>query len=115
MKKHIVVSLIFCFVLSVVGLGCGTKPAASSKEAITASAAFKTAQEKVNYLIAQAKAFYNAKDFQQAVDLAQYVLRYVDTNSQEAKSLLEKAKAELAAMAQKKVSDFKKNLGVTTK
>jgi len=39
--------------------------------------------------------------------VAQYVLNYLDRNSQEAKNLLEKAKSELAALAQKKLDELK--------
>jgi hypothetical protein len=90
--------------------GC-TKKAASSTEAIEASKALQSAGQKVDYLINQAKAFYNSKDFQQAIDISQYILAYVDKNSTEAKSLLEKAKADLSAMGQKKLDELKGKIG----
>ena len=71
----------------------------------------KTAQEKANYLISQAKAFYNSKQFQSAVDLGQYVLNRIDANSQQAKDLIAKAKEQLQAAAQKAAGNMNKLLG----
>lgn len=101
----------------VVGLGfglllnCGcTKKAASSSEAIQNAQALKTVQEKVDYLMNQAEAFYNSKEFQQAIKTAQYVLSNLDRNSQAAKDLIERAKAQLQAAAQKAAGDVSKKL-----
>lgn len=111
MRKGLLLSLIICVAIAGVSfLGC-TKKAASSTAAIEASKALGSAQQKVEYLVAQAKAFYNSKDFQQAIDIAQYILAYIDKNSAEAKSLLDKAKADLAAMGQKKLDDLKGKIG----
>lgn len=101
MKKALLVGIIIC-------LGCGmlvsagcAKKAASVSEAIQNSEAFKTVQEKANYLISQAQAFYNSKEYQQAIDTAQYVLGKIDSNSQQARDLIEKAKTQLQAAAKK--------------
>ncbi len=107
--------IIACFAVLVlcasIGLaGCGEKKAASSQEAINASKAMQTVKEKADYLIGQANAFYNSKEFQQAIDVAQYVLTYVDKNSQDAQSLIEKAKNQLAALAQKKADELKSKM-----
>jgi hypothetical protein len=87
--------------------GCSGKKAASVSEAIQASKAMQTVQQKLDYLTGQAKAFYSSKDFQQTVDVAQFILAYVDKNSQEARNLIEKAKSELTALAQKKAEELK--------
>ncbi len=42
--------------------------------------------------------------------MAQYVLTYVDKNSQDAQSLIEKAKNQLAALAQKKADELKSKM-----
>lgn len=91
--------------------GCAQKKAASSGEAIKASESLQTVDQKVNYPIDQAKAFYNSREFQKAVDVARYVLRNLDKDSQPAKDLLEKATAQLKATAQKTMSDVKQKLG----
>jgi len=104
--------MLACFIaMTFVLVGCGPQKEESSAAAITAAKAMETAQEKVNYLMGQAKAFYNSKDFQGTVDIAQYVLRYLDKDSQAAKTLLEKAKEALASAAKAAASDVKKKMG----
>ena len=78
---------------------------ASANDAIKIAQSLKTVQEKADYLMKQAEVFYNSKEFQQAIQTAQYVLSNLDKNSQPAKSLIEKAKAQLQAAAQKAVGD----------
>ncbi|MFA5355927.1 MAG: tetratricopeptide repeat protein [Candidatus Omnitrophota bacterium] len=110
MKKILFLGIIVC-------LGCGmflatgcAKKAASASEAIQNSKTLKTVQEQADYLISQAQAFYNSKEFQQAIQAAQYVLANLDKNSQPAKDLIEKAKAQLQAIAQQTVGDVKSKI-----
>lgn len=111
MKRFIVMVLIFALFLTFFTCGCAKqKKAASSKEAIESAKTLTTVEAKVNYLLQQARAFYNSKDFQQTIDIAQYILTYLDKNSQEAKSLLEKAKEQLSALVQKEADTFKKKI-----
>ena len=71
----------------------------------------ETAQEKADYLLGQAKAFYSSDKFQEAVDTAKYILRYLDKDSQEAKALFEKALDGLKAKAKETVEGATKKLG----
>jgi hypothetical protein len=101
MKKALLLGLVICLSCGMLlSAGC-TKKSVSSNEAIQNSQSFKTIQEKVNYLVNQAQAFYNSKEYQQAVNVAQYVLNNLDKNSQQAKDLIEKAKAQLQDAVQK--------------
>ena len=109
MKKILVLLLIAGLSFGIALTGCGQK-AESSGEAINTAKTMETVQEKTQYLIGQAKAFYSSKEFQDAVDVAQYVLRYLDKDSQEAKNLLAKAKEALTAKAKSAVADVKKQL-----
>ncbi|MBN3037947.1 MAG: hypothetical protein JW869_00855 [Candidatus Omnitrophica bacterium] len=102
----ICVALLFSFCFA----GCGAKKAESSKAAIEQAKTMETVEQKADYLIGQAKAFYSSKEFQDAIDVAQYILRYLDKDSQEAKDLVNKAKDALAAQAQKVMEDAKKGL-----
>jgi len=111
MKRFSLVFILIGLVFSLVIAGCTQKKAASSQEAIKTSQALETAEEKVDYLVGQAKAFYNSKDFQDAIDVAQHVLRYLDKDSTEAKALLEKAREQLEALAKEAVEDVKKKVG----
>ena len=111
MNKLLVVMFAGCLVVGLILTGCGEKKVASSKEAIQTAKAMETTQEKVDYLIGQAKAFYNSKEFQGAVDITQYILRYLDKDSQAARDLLDKAKSQLTAAAKGAVEDVKKGFG----
>jgi len=116
MKKQLVMLLACCAFVVLGAAGCAQeKTAASSGEAINTAKAMATVEEKVDYLVGQANAFYKSDDFQQAVDVAQYILSKVDSESREAKNLLEKAKSALAAKAQQAVDkvagDVKNKLG----
>jgi len=111
MKNLIVLTLVVAVSLSLTLTGCGAKKAESSKEAITQAKAMETTEEKAAYLISQAKAFYNSKEFQGSVDIAQYVLRYVDRDSEAARDLLDKAKDALAEEMKKAASEAKTNFG----
>ena len=110
--KNVLSLLMVCVVVfSFAVAGCGVKKAESSSAAINASKAMSTTPEKVSYLIDQAKAFYSSKNFQEAVNIAQYVLNNIDNNSLDAKNLIEKAKAELAKAGQQKLDEMKNKLG----
>ena len=110
--KSVLSLLMVCVVIfSFAVAGCGAKKAESSSAAIDMSKAMTTTPEKVKYLIDQAKAFYSSKNFQEAVNIAQYILNNIDKNSMDAKNLIEKAKAELAKAGQQKLDEMKNKLG----
>ena len=104
--------LVGCIILSFAAAGCGAQKAESSRTAIDTTKAMQTVQEKTDYLISQAKAFYNSKDFQGAVDIAQHILKYLDKDSQAAKDLLAKAKDQLTAQAQGMLDQAKKDFQI---
>ena len=108
-------SILLMMVLMLIGAGmsgCAQQPkSANAKEAIDQSKSMKTVEEQAKYLVGQANAFLNSQNFDQAVQTAKYVLANVDANSQDAKSILEKATAEMKRMAQQKVEEMKKSMG----
>lgn len=111
MRRAIVYVMIGLCILSFAAVGCAKK-AASSQEAIQTSEVMKTAQEKTDYLTGQAKAFYNSKDYQDAVQTAQYVLSNLDKNSQAAQNIIADAKAKITAAANTAAQDMKKQFGI---
>ena len=111
MRKALAVALVIGLFFNLSLLGCASQKAESSNEAISIAGAMETAKEKYDYLIGQAKAFYNSEDFQGAIDIAKYILQYLDKDSQSAKDLIEKAKAALEAKAKSAVEDVKGALG----
>jgi outer membrane murein-binding lipoprotein Lpp len=116
MRKSVFLVIAVIVISWLVISGCSqTQKASSSGEAISIADTMKTVEEKASYLVQQAQAFYNSKDFQQAIDVSQYILNKLDKNSQEAKSLLEKAKEQLQAAAKSMADDVSKKLNVTGK
>jgi len=85
--------------------------AKTSKEAIALADKLKTVNEKKDYLIAQTESFYKSEEFEQVVEVAQYVLGNLDKDSNVAKHLIEKAKNKLKEQAQDKVNEVKNSLG----
>ena len=70
MKRALVFAAVICLAVSLTLIGCGAPKAESSREAIKTADTMETVQGKTDYLIGQAKAFYNSKEFQGAVDMA---------------------------------------------
>ena len=111
MRKGWVGVTAIALVLSLALVGC-TKKAASSQEAISSAKSMQTLQEKVDYLVPQAKAFYNSKEYQQAIDIAEYILARLDKNSAQAKDILARAKEQLKAAVDKASSGVKNKITV---
>lgn len=111
MNKGIIGLAVVVLCLSIALVGCGAPKEASSQAAIEKSKAMATVQQKTDYLVGQARAFVNSKDFEQAISIAQYTLSNVDSNSQAARGILDQARAELTAKAKKAMEDVKAKLG----
>jgi hypothetical protein len=111
MKKGLLVIMALCLVASIALVGCGPQKAGSSREAINTAKTMQTPQEQAQYLVGQAKAFINSDEFQNAIDVLQYVLASVDRDNPQAKALLEQAKDALAAQAKGAAKDVKESFG----
>ena len=110
--KRKFLNLFIAAVLIAAVAGCAQqKPSASSQEAIQQSKEMKTVDEQVKYLVNQANSFINSQQFDQAIQTAKYILANLDQNSVEAKSILEKATAQLKEAANKTMGDVKNKLG----
>lgn len=108
MKKVTIALLVVCVMVSMSVSGCGPAKAATPKEAIETSKTMDATKARVNYLVAQAKAFYKAKDYKGSIELAKYVINFVDENSTAAQDILKKAQADLKAQMEQAASDLKK-------
>ena len=104
MRKTYGVVIACTLVLGLALAGCGEKKAASSKEAIAEATSKGTPQEQADYLATQAKAFISAKEYQNAISCAKEALN-LDANNEEAQSLIERAKSEMAAKAEEMKKD----------
>jgi hypothetical protein len=69
--------------------------AESGRQAIDSAQALSVAGQKKEYLLRQAQLFYDSKEFQETINIAQYVIRSVDADTPQAQDLLEKAKQQL--------------------
>ncbi|MFC1514794.1 hypothetical protein ACFL5X_02725 [Candidatus Omnitrophota bacterium] len=105
MTRQLLLVVILGLCVSFFSLACGPKKEGSSAEAISVAKTMETAQEQTDYLIGQAKAFYSSQQFQDAVETAQYVLRYLDSDSAAAKDLIEKAKEAITQQAQNAIKE----------
>lgn len=110
MRKGLLGILAIALLLSFVLAGCAQKKASSTQEAIDVANAIDTIEQKVTYLLGQARAFYNSKEYKQTIEIGQYVLSKIDPNSQEAKDLIEKAKSQLAAAVDSAAAGVKKSI-----
>ena len=112
--KSLSVLLVAVFVVGVVGCGQAQKPqSANSAQAIQQTQSMPDVQAKVNFLVKEANAFLSSQKFDDAVNTAKYILSNLDKNSTEAKSILEKAQAELKKLAEQKVNEVKGDLQKT--
>lgn len=111
MKKMYLAAVLFSVVLA--GLaGCSQQPkAANSQQAIEQSKSMGTAEQQAKYLVNQANAFVNSKSFDEAIQTAKYILSNLDADSQDAKSIIEKATEEMKKVVQAKADEMKKSLG----
>lgn len=112
MKSNKIIMTILCLVVGLAVVGCAQKPkTANSSEAIKAAKSMEGVEAQAKYLISEANAFVSSKQFDDAINAAKYVLSNLDQNSMEAQKIIEKAKAELEAMAKQKAEEMKAKLG----
>lgn len=108
------VFLVVAVVVVMTGCGQAQKPqAANSAQAIQQTQSMPDVQAKVQYLVKEANAFLSSQKFDDAVNTAKYILSNLDKNSADAKSILEKAQAELKKLAEQKVNEVKGDLQKT--
>ncbi len=86
--------------------GCAQK-AETPSAAIETSKTYKTIPEQADYINNQANDFLKSQEYNQALELAQYVLVNLDKNSSQAHAIVEKAKTELQKAAGQMVNEAK--------
>ncbi|MCR4291975.1 MAG: hypothetical protein NUV76_03760, partial [Candidatus Kuenenia sp.] len=80
-------------------------------DAIKASENLQTNQEKVDYLVKEAKGMYKKEMFHDAVEVCKHILQSLDKKSKEAKTLLDDALKELGSLGKEILEGVKKNIG----
>ncbi len=106
MKIKALVMVMLCLMLGVFVTGCGQR-AANSQDAIEQSKAKPTVEAQVDYLVGQANGFVNSEEFDEGIAVGKYILSELDKNSEEAKSVIQKAKEKLKKMAEQKAEELK--------
>ena len=108
MKKILTMSMVCFFAVMIACSGCGVKKADSSREAIDNAKAIDSVEKQADYLVKQAEAFYKSKEYKDAINSAQYVVRNLDAESKEAREILQKAKDDMAQAARDKLKSLGK-------
>jgi len=78
-----------------------------SKAVVDQANALTDQKAKENFLITKAKGFMGDKNYESAMQVAQYVMTNVNTKSPDAKKIFEDAKAKLAEYAKQKAAGTK--------
>ena len=107
MRKVLLLILAGILICSVAVTGCAQKKAESSKEAINTAKAMDSAEKQMKYLESQANAFLKAKEYTDAVELSNYVLRNLDKESKKAREILDQATKEMRALFEDKLRGIK--------
>jgi len=120
LKKNVTSLVAMALALTLSLMGCAQQPkSANSNDAVQQSKQLKSTEEQVKFLISEANAFINSEKIDEAVKTSQYILSKLDSNSSEAKSILEKAKAgreagsmekRARAIAEEKAKEFELNI-----
>jgi hypothetical protein len=82
----------------------------SVSEVINESRSLETVNKQLDYLIQEARDFYNSKEYKEALELAEYILTYLDQHSEQALDLIEKIKNHLSDITASTAEDIKKML-----
>jgi hypothetical protein len=108
MKKW---TLLIVAVLCIFVVGCAQQPESENASgAIAAAKKLENVEAQVNYLVKEANAFISSEQFDEAINSAKYILKELDAESIQAKSIIEKAQVELKAYAEKKAAEAKAEL-----
>jgi hypothetical protein len=109
MMKRIVIFIFFLF-LTISIIGCEERKMPSVSEVINESRSLETVNKQLDYLIQEARDFYNSKEYKEALELAEYILTYLDQHSEQALDLIEKIKNHLSDITASTAEDIKKML-----
>ena len=90
MRKLVTIMMVFCLLTGIALTGCGTRKAATSQDAIKISQTIEGKDKQEEYLLVQAQAFVDAKDFKGGLNLARYTLTAVNRDSKAAREMIRK-------------------------
>ena len=91
MRLDILLSWALCLQIALFLPACSPKQSAVMKKAASVQEAIEFSQSldkvswKTNYLIGQAKAFYQAKDYRASAIISRYILDNIDSDNRQAK------------------------------
>ncbi|MFA5038676.1 MAG: hypothetical protein WC732_03240 [Candidatus Omnitrophota bacterium] len=103
-------TLVILMVIAVVSMAGCAKKASSSSEAIAQAQTMQSVNQKVDYLAGQANMFLDSREYSEALKTANYILSNVDSNSQQAKDIVQKAQERLSGQVKDMAGNFEKSM-----
>lgn len=82
----------------------------NSQQAIQQSQQLSTPEEKVDFLVSEAKAFLDEKKYDEGIQTANYILANLDQQSKEAQEIIQTARAEIEKTAREQLEQTKKDV-----
>ena len=102
--KYITTVLLLVLVFSFFGCSQGSE-SVNWKAAIEKAMKLENVEAQVKYLVKEANAFVNNEKFDDAIKTAQHILNNLDSDSLEAKSIIETVQVKVKEMAEKKMGE----------
>lgn len=94
-------------------VGCAQAPkSANSSEAIDYAKTLEGVEAQAKFLLKEAEAFVNSKQYDEAIKAAKYVISTYESEADAAKKILEDAQAELKKLAEAKADELKAKMGL---
>ena len=111
MKNTQLIIGVVCAMLVVSVYGCNSKPKAkNANEAVAQSKNMPDVKAQADYLVSEAKAFLNSKQYDEAMKTAQYIASNFQESAAEAQKIIEQSAQELQKEASAKMDEMKQNL-----
>lgn len=95
MSKLTIFTLLLCFAMGMGLIGC----AQFDRVAIEKSRVYATEEEQVNYLLSEANTLIKMERFDSAINIAEYILQNLDSESAEANEIIKIAMAGIEEAA----------------
>ena len=95
------------------GVGCGSRTVPSAKtssEAIEIANLQSNTEKQVDYLVKQAEQFLDDDNYDEAINVANYVISHLDKDSQQAQEIMAQASIEMEQVTQQALEEARKQI-----
>ncbi len=108
--------MMVCVMAGVILVGCAQKTVAdNATQVIEQSKAQGPVEAQANFLMEQANALVSSKNYQEAMNVAHYVIANFKDKAPEAQKLLQDIQVNVQQMFQEKMGTVKKDVGAAAK